>query len=278
MRKTDSPSAPKYQGGRPKGFTLTDTDYAVLEKIADLGLQNYSQLRQGVLQGRHRVAVWSRMKRLVRAGLVRECRDDNGRILAWTITLNGASQVYVDPDAAQEAARLAPVYRSTFRHDRVLIEVREILSRSPVIIHWEPEAALRAEVMRKFHFLHPRDQNEKTTAIPDALLSLEANGAQAKAALELELTQKSRSRLYKKLEAHITNSEIDYVFYVTQDENLKQHLMNVYADVQSHSMRVKIAIERNGIYFTTLAELLENGLNANFEGTHITLSFAQMAA
>ena len=203
-------SSPKNKGGRPRGITLTQTDLAVLDIIADLGLQSYQQLSRGVLRGRHRVAVWARMKRLVRAGFVRECRDDNGRILAWTMTRQGASQVFVDEGTAREEARRAPVYRSTFEHDSLLVDVRSILSQSPVITYWEPERALRAEVMREFHYLHRSDQREKLLAVPDALLHLEANGTQAKAALELELTQKSRRRLFQKFEAHVTSPEFDY--------------------------------------------------------------------
>lgn len=278
MEKKETDLATKNKARKQKGFKLTITDFQVIEKIASLGLQSYQQLRDGILKDRHRVAVWARMKRLSREDLVRECRGDNGQILAWAITTKGASMVYEDQDQARQIARRAPVYRSTFNHDRVLIDVREILSKSPVITHWESEAALRADVMRKFYFLSPEARSERTAFIPDAILSLNNRGQCKKAALEVELSQKSRSRIFKKLEAQILSPDYNFVFYVVQGESLMKKLIEIYKAVRADSIRVKIANKQNGIYFVSLADIQNLKLKAKFKGVESGFSFEDLQA
>ena len=278
MEKRETRPIKKRKAGRPKGFTLTATDFKVIEKIASLSLQSYQQLREGVLKDRHRVAVWGRMKRLTREGLVRECRSDGGSILAWAVTTKGASKVYADKTVARQIAKQSPVYRGTFHHDRVLVDVREILSKSPVITHWETEAALRAAIMQKFYFLNQADRSERASVIPDALLYLNARGNIKKAALEVELSQKSRRRIFKKLETQILSPDYNFVFYVVQGEKLKEKLIEIYEDVRENAIRVKIAKMQNGIFFVSLEDIQNLKLKATFKGIESSFSFDDLEA
>ena len=151
------------------------------------------------------------------------------------------------------------------------------LEISPVIKKWIPEQKLRHDLMARFHYLHAIDKGEKLGGLPDALLHIYSGGQDSKAALELELTQKSRKRLYKKLEAHILSPDYDFVLYIIEGEKLFSVLVDAYKHVKEKSVQVKISRKQNGIYLVFLSELQKNGLNAKFQGTQDSFSFADLA-
>ncbi|MGZ6311231.1 MAG: hypothetical protein ACXWOH_11395 [Bdellovibrionota bacterium] len=112
--------------------------------------------------------------------------------------------------------------------------------------------------------------------IPDALLLLKSGGVESKAAFELELSQKSRKILCEKFEAYLVSKEFDFSFFVAKDERLLEVLKRAYDYTVANSLKVKIAKERNGIYFATLGEIRRKGIDAEFVGAHDTLSFAEL--
>lgn len=270
-------SLPKIsRAGRKKGITLGSGDIAVIQAVVTEGFQTFQEVREGGFKGWHRVSAWQRMKRLVQAGYLHECRNDQGGILGWAINAKGASKILLDGHEAITEAKRAPVYRTSFSHDEALRGIRRVLSSSPVVTKWVPEYVLKAEVMRKFHYLQGRDQREKLLNVPDAILHLKSGGVASKAALELELTQKSRRRLYQKFERYMISQDFDYALFIAKDERLKARFEEICRDVASQSIHVKITKERNGIYFTTLPLLQRDGFHAKFIGTHDTFSFADL--
>jgi hypothetical protein len=269
---------PRAKMGRPKGPTLTAADHAAIQLIATEGFQTYHELSAGPLKDDNRTHRWDRMKRLVRMGLLRECHSDSGGILGWAIQPKGVGKHYAHaPQALQDAGKV-PLYRTSFSHDVVLRRIKGYLTQSPAVTRWIPEHLLKAQVMREFQYFNHHDRREKLLLVPDALLHLQSGGTESKAALELELTQKARRRLYQKIEAYVVSEDFDYVFFVAKDENLKRLLLDVYREVVSRSTCVKIAKQQNGIYFSTLPLLQKHGVHAKFSGDHDTLSFADLSS
>ena len=266
----------KNVGGRPKGFSASETDLYIIGKVAREGFQTYQELHTGKLKDWPKSSLWRRLKRLVQEGCLQKGKDDKGRALGWSINHRDISKHFKLPEQVSEDAKRAPVYKTAYTHDLTLRLIKAVLGESSAVVRWVPEHVLKTEVMREFHYLHPRDKRDKLIAVPDALLHLRSGGEASKAALELELTRKSKRRLYQKFENYVTSEEFDYAFFIAKDENLKHVLTDVYDEVIAQSMKVKITKQPNGIYFATLAAIQKQGLHAKFVSRHDSLSFAEL--
>lgn len=267
------------RGGSPKGRRCTKTDHEVLLKIARIGFQSYPELRAGPLKDFSREHSWTCMKKLVEMGLLAEAKGDGGEIRGWFLAPKGGKLFEnFATDEGWAVASRSPSYRTSYHHDRVLREIQSLLEVSPAIKKWVPEQKLRRDLMQRFFYLHAQDKSEKVAALPDALLHLRSGGQDSKAALELELRQKSRRRLFRKFEAHIIHSDFDFVFYIVEGESLLRTLWSVYKEVREKSVHVKFAKRQNGIFFAELSEVRKLGLQAKFKGVHDTFSLADLTA
>ena len=267
----------KRKGGARDGHRLTTRDWAILRLIAKVGFQTYAELRLGPVRQASRAHSWVILKKLVEMSYLSEVRGDGDEIRGWSLAPNGVREFekYRDNESWAVGSN-APRYRTSFRHDTILREIQGALSRSSVIRSWVPEQKLRQELLSRFHYLRAQDKSEKLGGLPDAILHLYSAGKESTAALELELTQKSKRRLFRKFESHITNSEYDYVFYVVEGAPLLDRLWAVYEDVRENSPRVKIERNQNGIYFVELSALRKNPLHAKFEGARDSFSLQDL--
>jgi hypothetical protein len=160
----------------------------------------------------------------------------------------------------------------------ILREIQRLLEKSSAIQSWVPEQKLKQELLARFHYLHAQGKGEKLGGLPDAILNLRSDGEESRAALELELTQKSKRRLFRKFEGHITNPDYDFVFYIVEGRSLLDRLWEVYENVRENSSRVKSEKTQNGIYFIELSELRKSALKAEFKGIDDSFSFQDLAA
>jgi len=263
--------------GRPKRVGLTEVERQLIVKIAKEGFQTYQEISSTVLNGYHRVSIWRLMKQLVRSGYLFETKSDTGGIAGWTLNYKKVSKLHVASDDSFSGSTKSPVYRTSFAHDLALREIRTTISKAQAIQDWIPEHVLRAEVMRRCQFLHRSDRGEKLLTVPDALLRLKSGGEESKAALELEITQKSKRRIYQKLEAYCISKDFDYAFFIIANANLLRVFWDVYKDVLAKSTRVRIAKVQNGIYFAGLDQIKQRGVDAKFIGLKDTLTFAELS-
>lgn len=267
------------RGGCPKGMRITATDRDVLINIAKRGFQSYQELRNGPLKEFTREHSWASMRKLVKMGYLAMARGDGGEIRGWYLTSKGGKLFEGHPTSeGWVLTARSPSYRTSYHHDLVLREIQSLLEVSPVITKWIPEQRLRSDLMQRIFYLHAHDKSEKVAALPDALLHLNSDAKESKAALELELKQKSRRRLFRKFEAHIVNSDFDFVFYIVEGRSLLDTLWGVYNEVCKNSVRVKFEKKQNGIFFAELSEVRKLGLKAKFIGIQDSFSFADLAA
>lgn len=262
--------------GRPRGSKPTETDLRVIKQIAKEGFQTYSELRTEILRDYNRTHCWDLMKRLVGMGLLTEVRGDGGGIRGWSLSPVGQRKLHGVFEPSWKADRKPPHYRTAFDHDITLREVKQILCESPAVSGWTPEHVLKAEVMSKIKFLGARDRADKLLTIPDAFFRLQSGTQRHRAALEVELTRKSKKRIFKKMESHITSSAFDFVFFVVGGEKLLQLLWEIYNAAVTNSVRVKVRDQQNGIYFATLESLRAQRLEAHFKGLHGAFSFGRL--
>ena len=269
----------KLLGGCPKGKRLTKIDHEILAKIARLGFQNYKELRAGPLKKFSRQHSWGSMKKLVDMELIAVKFGDGGDILGWTLDQAGKKLFEnYKADPAWAITSRPPSYRTSYKHDQVLREVQALLETSPVIQKWVPEQKLRQAIMQRYFYMHANDKSEKVGLLPDALLHLKTTDRTSIAALELELTQKSRRRLLQKFETHILHPNYNFVFYIIEGDRLLRTLWSIYREVQEKSIRVKIAKKQNGIFFATLSDVRNLKLSAKFKGIESSFSFQDLAS
>lgn len=257
---------------------LTLMDHHVLQTIATNGFQTYAELRQGCLKEAGRTWAWDRLRRLSDENLLHECRDDKGALLGWALHPNTNTEVIgVDPETMKAAQRV-PHYKTSFQHDLALRDVRSILIQSSAITRWIPEHALKREIARRYHYLTERLRREKLMSVPDALLHIKSGRTDSKAALELELTRKSKKRLSQKFEEYALSSEIGFAFFVVKGEKLLRFLSDVHRQTVSNSVRIKLSRRQNGIYFVEYSELKRRGLDAGFVGIEDRFTLRELAA
>lgn len=262
--------------GRPQGLSLTETDLKILNQVAKEGFQTYQELRVGILKSYGRTWAWDLLKRLVTNELLIACPSDRGGILGWTISKKGADIVKKHCTQGIPGPIRPLLYKSSFEHDLVLRELRQVLCKSPCIAGWVPEHILKAQTMAKIGFRVGSDRIAKLQLVPDGIFTLQSRGVKFKAAFELELSRKSRRRLYRKLEAHVTNSDYNIALFVAGDEQILQLLWDVFNAVLVQSAEVKLKKQRNGIYFCTLGILRELQLEAPWKGERNTLILANL--
>ena len=117
--------------GKKLRFRLTPTDIAVLIKIAPERFESYPELRRSALSHVSRAHSWVTLKRLGQLTATQtEIRTDGGGILGWSLTPKAKELTEVE-DHLPEYPQRAPVYKTTFHHDCVVREVRDVLEKSP---------------------------------------------------------------------------------------------------------------------------------------------------
>jgi hypothetical protein len=262
--------------GRPKGKRLSQKDLDVLHRIARKGFQSYPSLRSSLIKDMNRQHSWWFMKRLVKLGLLVESKGDLGGILGWSLSKAARKNLFLTEEEELRTDCNSPRYRGSFIHDEIVSEIEDMLRMSPLIKKWTPEHVVRKDVMTKLGYAGHDERASKLSKVPDALFEMDIGGSLRAVALELELARKARKRVYDRIEAHVINPEIDSVLFIVSDENHLQFLWDVYQDVLSHSFRVKLQPNQNGIYFSTLENLRTHRLRANFRGLDEIFSFESL--
>ena len=252
--------------GRKKGICLTVTDHAVLDRIGKQGFQSFKALSKGPLKSVSPKHAWKRLRQLKEAGLLCTVLTDGGMILGWTLAKAGIKRFPLLPQKGWNLEYRPPIYKTSFHHDEALREVRLAINNAPCIRKWVPEHVLKAQANRKLKYRNGKTSSDQRNAIPDALLTLRHNGVDYNAALEVELTRKSKRRLYLKLEDYVIRPDLSLSFFVVKGEDLLEILSNIYKEVLQRSFKAKLKTPQNGVYFIELSELLRDGVWAKFRG------------
>jgi hypothetical protein len=262
---------------RQSRIRLTPTDIAVLRAVAPRRLETYAELRNAALSQVSRAHSWAILKRLVQHRFLTAIRSDGGGVLGWSLTPKAKRLAQVLDDLPEFPQR-APVYKTSFHHDCVVREVRGVMEKSPAIRNWVPDHALQREFMRRMLEKGRRDSGENRLVIPDGIFEIQGPDGPTHGALEVEITQKSKERIYHKLEAHCVSQDFDYAFFVMRDEKLRDLFCEILAEVNRRSAWVRVARQVNGIYFTTLSEFRARGLHAPFHAETDVFTFAELGA
>ncbi|MGE4234149.1 MAG: hypothetical protein AB7F43_12545 [Bacteriovoracia bacterium] len=260
---------------RKRQARLTVTDKAIIKRIGFYGFQTYPELRSTVLQAKSRAHTWVILKRLVRFKLLLEHRGDNFGILGWTLTPKAKQYQFLEDINIVAPIKAKPLYRTSFRHDLILREVQSIVCKSSIVSDWKTERYIRAEKFSENPYL-AKSQNREMLCVPDAIFYVETDKNEWTFALELELTLKSHARLRKKFEKQLTSPDYHVVLYVVANEELIEKLENALDETEEKSLKVRVARNKNKIFFSTLENLRQHKLDARFNRDDTHLSFNKL--
>ena len=270
-------TAKRARRGRPPGITLTPTDHAVIAQIAAKGFQDHKALRKSCLATVSPSHSWVILKRLVKADYLYEDSNGMGRINGWTLSERTRRVISKQDDAPIATKYAVPIYRNPYRHNALLLELQDTFSKVPSFIQWTPEHVIKADTAREFQLLHVKDQRAKMANVPDAMIHFKStNGKIRVAALELELTPKTKRRIYKKIEAHISNPAFNWAVFVVGNEALFKLYWNTYLSVIENSLQVRLLQKQNGIYFALLENLQRDQLSAILRSPNHSFALSQL--
>lgn len=217
---------------------------------------------------------YSRLRKLEGAGLIAQLTGDLGQRLGYKLAPKGERLARLaDPTLPRASARGRVCYRTTFEHDRYLVDVWNIFSRCALVGRFQQEREIRSHFAARFGFQKLQEQGFK---VPDALFDLVTPRAKFRFALELELSQKSAERYAKLFRLLTTSDEWNTVLFVVGSAKLKHILKAELKRSMETDPLVKISPRRNKFYFVELGEVLERGLSAKIEGERTSFSFEEL--
>lgn len=177
-----------------------------------------------------------------------------------------AKLVYLGPELIKSTpGRVIPLHDESLVHEAVVTMV------SNRFLQWGvfKEATLSHEIITSsFGFGIRR--------LPDVILEGKIGDESFKLALEIELTQKAKTRIKNKIEDYLSNKVFDYIFYVFNDEAVYSSYKRTITEIinSSDSKRKQEAEIRFILGFKK--DILHTGVNLNnlevfYKGNHITV-------
>lgn len=210
---------------------------------------------------------------LRKRGLLEAVVGDRALTICYRLTLRG-KRIVAQLGPARASAINRRSYKTQFEHDQLLIDIRGVLEKSPLVKDFRSEAEIRRALLtgdkKLLHW-------ENLPSIPDAAFLFAIPGHEQRAVLELELTPKKRQRYSRIFRNHLLAKEWGLVFYVVRDEPFKQLLMQILAAVKAKDVQVQIAKRVNGIYFCTLEDFQKRELRVPFTNGKEEISLAEIA-
>lgn len=266
--------APYVPAVRQKAHRLVKRDLVLLKLLSEYGCVDAQRIKAKLWNGNPvSRAHYRRLSILKKMGMVENVLGDQGVSLGYRISRLGL-RVLNETGTTSETTVLQRNYKTQFEHDQLLIDIREILSQSPVVHEFKTEAEIKNEILGGKK--GPVDWRTAPT-IPDGAFVYEVPGQRLRVALELELTQKSRARYFKILRNHLLSQRWDMTFYVLRNQALLDHILPLVAEVKAEDAAVRVARRVNGIYLCLLENVLGEGLKARFSNGKKEISLFDLA-
>lgn len=208
-----------------------------------------------------------------RRNLIENVNGDGHVMIGYRLTKKGKEFVAAR-FGGQAANPVRRSYKSQFEHDQLLIDLREILEKSPLVADFRTESEVRYELLNgASKLLHW----ERQPTIPDAAFVFKAPGQSMRVAVELELTPKVKRRYRRIFRNHLLSKDWQLVLYIVKDRALQERLMKLLADIKERDVEVRVQKNVNGIYFCPLPEFLSLGLRVLFTNGKREISLSALA-
>jgi len=212
---------------------------------------------------------------LKNVGLIESLIGDGDVSLGYRLTRKGIEFAKKSALASDNVLQSRPTFRTQFDHDRIVNEAREILSASPIIRDFVSEVELRCRSGREWRI--SQNKSERDWKVPDALFNLRTAKGVMTTALEVELSQKAKTRYAKIIQALLTSRKFHLVFILCKTERLMHLIRNEVIEARTSNSVVRASNRSNGIYFCTLENLRALGLDALWEGENSRFSIKEIS-
>lgn len=216
---------------------------------------------------------YRRLGILKQRGLIENVSGDRSMTIGYRLTKRGKDVLAKWPHG-NSSPLTRRAYKTQFEHDQLLIDIRRILEKSPLVHSFKTEAEIRRELP---------DGNSKllnwenAPVIPDATFVFSVPGQRMRVAVELELTAKIKRRYTKIFRSHLLAKEWRLVIYIVKSATFQDQLMKTLNIVKTTDIHVRIAKSLNGIYFCVLDEFLSKQLSVPLTNGKKEISLEQIA-
>jgi hypothetical protein len=238
---------------------MTKRDRALIKKIAELGMLSTKQIGEFFFEGVAITTVLRRLRKLESSHLLRRMVGLDTKECLWLVTATGAQASSVEIFKTNWS-------KNMIEHDYKLISLRLLLERTGIARSWIPEHEIRSRVFQKYGL-----RETKNKLIPDGLIGVEVKNKMESVAIELELTLKDKKR-YRSIISHYENKKNLYaVWYIVPTNSILRSLKENWKKHYSSYSDIKV-------YFSNLAELMLNPLEAKLIGLNSVLKLSELFA
>jgi hypothetical protein len=251
--------------------TLTPRDIQILKFISTNRFADRDLIKRRFWADRKSTNHYRRLTLLTKRRYLRPLLGDHGRTVGYQIGPKGWQVLKDGGVPVPRHKRSGVPYKSSFDHDKLLIEIREILTGSSLVSNFLPEHELKTILAQRYGRQEKKDHRYK---VPDGLFKLKTHKGEFLVALELELAPKSRQRRDQMMKQLCISEDFSVIFFVAKDDQLRQKLERSLSEVRERDRLVRAWKYRHTFYFALLNDLVKNKLDAPFvgEGTSVVLS------
>lgn len=218
-------------------------------------------------------AHYRRLGQLKKLGLVENVGSDPSATIGYRLSKRGKKVAELFSKSG-EITLIRRNYSTQFEHDQLLIDVQEILEKSPLVKDYRTEDQVKREL---FKGKKSTVDWQNVPKIPDATFVLEVPGQKMRVAIELELSAKMKRRYGKIFRNHLLSRDWNLVFYIVKSRVLMDWLMATLHDVKANDAYVRVSETVSGIYFCSLEEFLLRRLETPFSNGNEEISLDQIA-
>lgn len=254
---------------------LTERDRKLLLFLGAYGCVTAGRIKAKFWNGNsNSTAHYRRLRWLKRLGLVEVVGSDPTRTIGYRLSKRGKKVAGLFGKFG-EVTLIRRNYSTQFEHDQLLIDVQEILEKSPLVKDYRTEDQVKRELFKgKKSAVDWRNAPK----IPDATFVLEVPGQKMRVAVELELSVKMKRRYGKIFRNHLLSRDWNLVFYIAKNRMLMEWLMATLREVKANDAYIRVSETVSGIYFCSLEEFLLRRLETPFSNGKEEISLDQIAS
>ncbi len=257
------------------GFKLCIVDQEIVRIISLNRFANFKDLERMLINLPPGYNLFRRVRHLKNIGLIEPLIGDGGAKLGFRLSKKGIKFAKEKLLAKEVVLQSRPAFRTQFDHDQIVNEAKEILTKSSIVEDFISEVELRSRIGKDWR--NTQSEIHREWKVPDALFSLRTSRGKMKTALEVELSQKAKTRYMKITQALLTSKMFQLVFILCKDEKLMSLIRSEISIARAANPFVRASTRSNGIYFCTLESFRRLKLDAPWEGEDNRFTINELA-
>lgn len=178
---------------------LTQRDFKLFNMLFDYGLLTTGQMNNLIFNSIRKTTILRRLRLLEAKGFIKRMIGLESFEALWFLTNEGAFKI-------GKTLLKSHWNRNFIPHDHELIKLRLHLENNLNISKWIPEQELRSLTYKKYGL-----KNAKDKIIPDGIMILQGQRKNYVVSIELELTQKNKTKLRHTLIQYQDKKELEVI-------------------------------------------------------------------